>query len=94
MSTNHKILMLALAVLLQGFPTFAQETTFTPTNPPEMQRITSHHTPAYRQAQLFLHGVNLADYLEANRYRRHVQVSADEFAQMKKEGFDHVAGAD
>ena len=55
-----------------------------------MTPIKSHDTPAYRQAKLFLHGVNLADYLEANRRSRYVQISAEEFAQMKKEGFDHL----
>ncbi len=38
---------------------------FTPANPPEMQPITSHDTPAYRAAKLFQRGANLGDYLEA-----------------------------
>jgi endoglucanase len=63
---------------------------FTPANPPEMQPITRHHTPADRAAKRFRHGANLGDYLEANRHWRQITVSADEFAQMKKEGFDHV----
>jgi endoglucanase len=63
---------------------------FTPTNPPAMEPLASHRTPAYRAAKLFLHGANLGDYLEANRYHRSIAVSADEFSQMKQEGFDHV----
>ena len=55
-----------------------------------MKPILKHDTPAYQAAKLFLRGANLGDYLEANRHWRQIQVSADEFAQMKKEGFDHV----
>ncbi len=61
---------------------------FAPANPPEMKPIARHDTPAYRAAEMFQHGVNLGDYLEAGRYG--VSVSADEFATMKREGFDHV----
>jgi endoglucanase len=61
---------------------------FIPTNPPGMRPIASHHTAAYKAAKLFQHGVNLGDYLEAGRWA--VTISADEFAQMKQEGFDHV----
>lgn len=68
----------------------ANNVTFTPENPPGMKPIASHNTPAYHEVKLFRHGANLGDYLEANRYRRHIEVSADDFAQMKKEGFDHV----
>jgi endoglucanase len=63
---------------------------FTPANPPEMKPIANHDTPAYRAAELFQRGANLGDYLEAGRHWRQTTVSADEFAQMKKEGFDHV----
>lgn len=64
---------------------------FVPENPTEMEPIASHHTPAYRAAKLFQHGVNLGDYLEAwPRRSGGVTVSADEFTQMKREGFDHV----
>lgn len=68
----------------------ANDETFTPTNPPEMKPIAKHNTPAYRAAEWFQRGANLGDYLEANRRWRQVEVSAEEFAQMKKEGFDHV----
>ena len=83
-----------LALILSAGATFAQPAleseAFTPSNPPAMTPIKSHHTPADRAAKLFLRGANLGDYLEAPRRWRQVQVSADEFARMKQEGFDHV----
>jgi len=68
------------------------ETNFVPANPPEMKPLTSHRTPAYRAAREFLHGVNLGDYLEAppRYFGRGVTVSAEDIAQIKREGFDHV----
>jgi endoglucanase len=63
---------------------------FAPSNPPAMMPIKSHRTPAYREAKLFLRGVNLGDYLEANRRWRNIEVSAEEIAQIKQEGFDHI----
>jgi endoglucanase len=54
-------------------------------------RIPTRRDPAYRAAQWFQHGVNLGDYLEAwPRQSRSIQVGAEEFAQMRHEGFDHV----
>ena len=47
-------------------------------------------TPAYQAARWFQRGVNLGDYLEANRNWRQITVSAGEIARMKREGFDHV----
>jgi endoglucanase len=61
---------------------------FEPANPPAMKPLANHDTPAGRAAKLFQRGVNLGDYLEAGRWG--VKISADEFAQMKHEGFDHV----
>ena len=56
-----------------------------------MKPIASHRTPAYRAAKLFMHGVNLGNYLEAPPGQNWgVTVSADEFAIMHAEGFDHV----
>ena len=78
-----------------SFSTFAsaqmqtKEETFTPANPPAMEPIADHHTPAYRAAKMFLHGVNLGDCLEAGK-NRGVKVDADEFTAMKQQGFDHV----
>src|ERR1700727_2319610 len=67
------------------------ETNFVPLNPPAMARIVNHHTPADRSAKKFMRGANLGDYLEAWPQRSWgVTVTADEFAQMKHEGFDHV----
>ena len=66
-----KIPILVLAILglialrLPGNP--IDDGIFTPTNPPEMQPIKSHHTPAYREAKKFLHGVNFGDYLESRK---------------------------
>ena len=65
--------------------------TFTPSNPPEMKRIISHDTPAYRAAKLFLRGANLGNYLESRPGGRgRVRVAAEEFASMHEQGFDHV----
>src|SRR5665213_1075450 len=80
------------AIFLRGglLAQAAEDPVFTPANPPEMKPIAKHTTPAYRAAMLFQRGANLGDYLEANRHWRQVTVAAEEFAQMKKEGFDHV----
>lgn len=96
MVTMKKIRLLHLLLLAAFFPffkSFAQGNgnwEFTPSNPPEMAPIKSHDTPAYKAAELFLRGANLGDYLEANRHWRRIEISADDFVQMKKQGFDHV----
>lgn len=83
--------LVALLFCLRSFAQSAvNEGIFTPSNPPEMQPIQSHHTPAYQAAKLFLRGANLGDYLEANRHWRRVEITADDFVQMKRAGFDHV----
>ncbi len=82
-----------IAVILGGgfSAQSAEQPVFTPANPPEMKPIASHATPAYRAAKLFLHGVNLGNYLEAPPNQNWgVTVAAEEFAAMKREGFDHV----
>lgn len=69
----------------------AEETVFTPANPPAMKPLAGHATPAYRAAKLFLHGANLGNYLEAPPGQSWgVTVAAEEFSAMKREGFDHV----
>ena len=69
----------------------AEETIFKPANPPAMQPLTDHDSPAYHAAKLFQHGANLGNYLEAPpKQSWGVTVSAEEFAAMKREGFDHV----
>lgn len=89
--TIHSLLLvMALPVCRSFAQPIPSDGGFTPENPAAMKAIANHNTPAYQEAKLFLRGANLGDYLEANRYRRQVQVSAGEFAQMKKEGFDHV----
>lgn len=86
--------LLLFTVLLPFAQSFAEpagsEATFTPSNPPELKPIKGRNTPAYKEANLFQRGANLGDYLEANRHWRHVEISADDFVEMKKEGFDHV----
>jgi len=91
-----KILWTILAAIAiqpggHGAASAAGDNPFTPSNPPEMKPLTSRDTPAFRNAQWFKHGVNLGDYLEVPPGQEwKVAVSADEFAQMKREGFDHV----
>jgi endoglucanase len=69
----------------------ADESVFTPANPPEITPIKNHDTPAYRAAKLFLRGANLGNYLESPPGQNWgVIISADEFVAMKREGFDHV----
>ena len=64
---------------------------FTPSNPPEMKPLADRNSPAHQAAKLFLHGANLGNYLEVPRGQDWgVTVSAEEFRQMKAEGFDHV----
>jgi endoglucanase len=65
---------------------------FTPENPPGMKVISGRDTPAYRAARNFERGANLGDYLEAtpSGHGWGVTVSAGEFADMRREGFDHV----
>jgi endoglucanase len=63
---------------------------FHPANPPAMQPLPAHQTRAYEAAKKFQHGVNLGDYLEASRQRHHLEVTAEEIAQIKQAGFDHI----
>lgn len=68
------------------------EDTFKPANPLEMRRLTDKNSPAYQAAKHFQRGVNLGNYLEAPPGQDWgvPEVAADEFAAMKREGFDHV----
>lgn len=83
-----------LAAIPFAPPLFAQadgEDTFVPTNPPPMTRLTDFNSPAWRAAKMFMHGVNLGNYLEVpDGEGWGVTVSASEFPAMKREGFDHV----
>jgi endoglucanase len=80
-------ILVGLSLLASGLNLFSQ-TKFIPSNPPEMKPLTNHNSPAFQAAKLFMHGVNLGDYLEAGKWG--VQVGAEEFVQMKAEGFDHI----
>jgi endoglucanase len=82
--------ILATAFALLAAIGIAAAANFVPPNPPEMKRLTNTNSRAYQTAKLFMRGVNLGDYLEAPPNHRYVTVSADEFAIMRKEGFDHV----
>ena len=87
-----KMMILFLALASAAICQAADEINFVPSNPPGMKPIASHHTAAYRAAKMFMRGANLGDYLESSprSFGRGVTVSADEFTQMKREGFDHV----
>jgi len=64
---------------------------FVPSNPKEMQRLTDHHSPAYRAAKRFMHGINLGNYLEVPPGEHWNETySVNDFAFMRAEGFDHV----
>ena len=75
-------LLLVSAFALKAAP-------FVPSNPPEMQPLTNHHSPAFQAAKRFMRGVNLGDYLEAGGPNP-ATVGREEFALMRAEGFDHV----
>jgi endoglucanase len=85
-------LVMQLSVLSSAAQAVTNINVFTPENPPGLQPIASHHTPAYRAAKIFLRGANLGDYLEAPKeyFGKGVKISAEDLAQMKREGFDHV----
>jgi len=87
-----RLLLLLAATTLCTWGARAQSTNaaaFRPVNPPAMQPLADHDSPAYRTARLLQHGVNLGDYLEAGN-NWGVKVSTAEFAAMAGEGFDHV----
>ena len=83
--------LLMLKMLAFGARADDGDASFAAANPPEMMPLKNHDSPAYRAAKLFLHGVNLGNYLEVPPGQNWgVTVSADEFVAMKREGFDHV----
>jgi endoglucanase len=80
-----------LTFLLGCFLISTSNAAFTPSNPPEMKRLTNTNSPAHQAARLFMRGANLGNYLEAPaRQSWGVTVAAEEFSMMKREGFDHV----
>jgi len=84
-------LVLALFAFQNGISRAAAGESFVPSNPPEMKRLANRDSPAYQTARLFRHGINLGNYLEVPPGQNWgVTCSADEFAIMRAEGFDHV----
>lgn len=84
---------LALSVFCFCLPSVLadEDSTFIPLNPPEMKRLSSHDTPAYRAAKLFLRGVNLGNYLESPpAHGWGVSIAPSDFALIHGEGFDHL----
>lgn len=82
---------MALNICFKAGAAAGKAGSFIPPNPPEMEPLASRHTPAYRAARLFMHGVNLGNYLEAPPGQSWgITCSADEFAIMRSEAFDHV----
>lgn len=64
---------------------------FVPSNPPEMRRLSDFNSTAWQAAKMFMHGVNLGNYLEVPPGGHwSVTVGASEFQTMKEQGFDHV----
>lgn len=96
MKTHIKIIsavyfLFALQCSLIRAATTTNATAFIPSNPPGMKPISRQDTPAWRAAKMFQRGVNLGNYLEVPPGQNWgVTVAADEFAAMKREGFDHV----
>ena len=59
--------------------------------PASPKPLANPNSPAFQAARQFLHGANLGNYLEVPKGQNWgVTVTADEFAFMKREGFDHV----
>ena len=89
----RKSSVLFAALAFAGWQIRAQSTDaiFQPLNPPQMQRLTNFDSPAWQAAKMFRRGVNLGNYLEVPPGQNwSVTVSADEFATMRAQGFDHV----
>ena len=62
-----------------------------PSNPPELQPLLRHDTPAWRAVRHFQRGVNLGYYLEVPPGQDWgVRISDQEFLVMRRQGFDHV----
>jgi endoglucanase len=89
MGMGHLLALLVFAFL--PFWAAADDAAFKPSNPPGMQRLANFDSPAWRAARHFRRGVNLGNYLEVPPGQHWgVTVSADEFAFMRAQGFDHV----
>lgn len=85
------VFIFAILAFQNGVSRAATGDSFVPSNPPEMKPLANRNSPAYQAARWFLHGVNLGNYLEVPPGQNWcVTFSADEFAIMHAEGFDHV----
>jgi endoglucanase len=85
------VFILAILTFQSGVGRAATGDSFAPSNPPEMKPLANRDSPAYQAARLFMHGVNLGNYLEAPPGRNWgVTFPAEEVAIMRAEGFDHV----
>jgi endoglucanase len=89
------VTILAPVILLASVSRLIAQTDFSepfqPSNPPQMQRLKDFHSPAWKASKMFMHGVNLGDYLEVPPEAGwSAPVDASDFAVMKHEGFDHV----
>jgi len=79
--------------LVLALPSFArlQDEVFIPSNPPEMTRIVSRHSPAHQAAAHFMRGVNLGNYLEVPPGQSwRVTITTSDFDDIQAEGFDHI----
>jgi endoglucanase len=85
------VFIFAILAFQNGVSRAAAGDSFIPSNPPEMKPLANRDSPAYQAARLFMHGVNLGNYLEVPPGQNWgVTFSADECAIMHAEGFDHV----
>jgi endoglucanase len=58
---------------------------------PAMKRITSRHTPAHVALKKFMHGVNIANYLEVPPSQHwSVPHSVVDLQEIRAQGFDHI----
>ena len=88
---NFRPLACAVAVFLCGVSGRSQTTTFAPANPPEMKPLVGRDSAAYKAAAHFMHGVNLANYLEVPPGQNwRVKITEADFDHIKAEGFDHI----
>jgi len=93
MNSKTLFLSLSLTAALSCHQSRAEGvvTNFTPQNPPEMQPLGKTDSPAFQAMRHLQRGANLGDYLESYPVGKNkVTVSAEDFAAMRREGFDHV----
>jgi endoglucanase len=80
--------LLALAILAGARSSAAE---FAPSNPPAMLPLKNTNSAGHQALKQFRRGVNLGNYLEAPKGQSWGQkYTAEDFAHIKAEGFDHV----